>query len=119
MKIVICEDNRKDQFELRRILEFGGMHVEHSFSNGRELLNWLEDNSHDVSMILLDIIMPVLDGYAAYCEIQKKYPKIKVIFISNEDSADVIRSLIDMGASLYITKPLERDKIIARIKQIS
>ncbi|MCB1175111.1 MAG: response regulator [Leptospiraceae bacterium] len=118
MSVVICEDNRKDQFELRRILESGHIPVLETFNHGRDLMNWLEANPGKAQIVLLDIIMPVLDGYAAFCEIQAKKLSVQVIFVTVENSRDVIRSLVDKGAAQYITKPLDRDSVIQKIRQV-
>ncbi|MCL2848330.1 MAG: response regulator transcription factor [Firmicutes bacterium] len=81
--------------------------------NGREALKILEKEKFDV--ILLDIMMPEMDGFETLTEIRKT-SRIPVIFVSAKgESMDKISGL-DIGADDYVTKPFEPQELISRIK---
>ena len=116
-RIVICEDKSSEAMKLKQILESRRYKVVEVFHNGRDLVNWYKDNTGAVDCILLDIIMPTLDGYAAFWELKEVSPFPRIVFLSIENTAAIVKNLIEMGASDFITKPLNRDKILDRVKK--
>ena len=91
------------------------MKVVHICGNGQELLEWLRANPGSVDLVLLDIVMPVVDGYAAFHELKQLEPELKVIFISVENSAPLIKTVLSMGALDFITRPIKRDALVERV----
>lgn len=84
-------------------------------SNGKDALQKL---SHKPDLIVLDIMMPGMDGYELYQEIKKNkdYQDIPIIFLTAKSGeTDEIKGL-DLGASDYIQKPISPKKLVARIK---
>ena len=114
-RILICDDKNFEALEYRQILESRGLRVVKIFSNGQELLEWVRQNPRSADIVLLDIIMPVLDGYAAFHELRKEAPDLKVIFISVENSAPLIKTVLAMGALDFITRPVKRDVLAERL----
>lgn len=114
-RILICDDKGFEAMEYRQILESRGMKVLQVFSNGYELLEWVRKNPRTADVVLLDIIMPVVDGYAAFHELRKLAPEIKVVFVSVENSAPLIKSVLAMGALDFITRPVKRDVLAERL----
>lgn len=117
-KIVICDDRAIDAQQMRSFLESRGYKVTHIFTDGRQLVNWYKMNPGEVDAIILDIIMPVLDGYAAFWELMKLQPRPKIVFVSVENTASLIRSVLSQGAADFITKPIKRDVILERISKV-
>lgn len=115
--IVICEDRAADAQHLRQILESRSLHVSAITANGQELLEWCDQHPGARPVILLDIIMPVLDGYAAFWDLKASNYQAKVIFLSVEGSPGVVRTALTSGAADYITKPFQREDVIARVKR--
>lgn len=116
-KVVICDDKRLEAQSLRQMLEGGGIKVAHICSNGKELMEWLKENPRTVDGIILDIVMPVMDGYAAFFEVRKIEPRVKVVFVSIENSAPLIKNLLGLGAADFIARPVKRDTLIPRVKK--
>lgn len=91
----------------------------YSFSfalNGVEALLLLEEESFD--LILLDIMMPRIDGFAV-CQRIKDMPKVKdmpVIFLSAKADVDAISKGFEMGGVDYIVKPFHPDELLARVR---
>jgi len=82
--------------------------------NGMQLLNLLKHMRPDV--ILLDIQMPIMDGYATLPEIKKLYPHIKVIMLSMINDASMITRMMEIGANSYLTKESDAETIYEAIK---
>lgn len=116
--VVICDDKRTDAQTVRQALESRSYKVKEIFENGRDLINWYHQNAGDVDVIVLDIVMPVLDGYAAFFELMKIEPKPRIVFVSVENTSSLIKSVLSLGAYDYLTKPLKRDVILERIGKV-
>lgn len=77
--------------------------------NGKEALEKLASGSFD--LILLDLEMPVLDGWETAKRIVSKFPEIKIIMISMHDSLEVISDLIEIGVHSYLLKNADPDEV--------
>jgi DNA-binding NarL/FixJ family response regulator len=75
--------------------------------NGMQLLNLLKHIKPDV--ILLDIHMPIMDGYTALPEIKKLYPDMKVIMLSMNNDPSIITRMMEIGANSYLTKEFDSE----------
>ena len=85
-------------------------------SNGVEALNILENNNVDI--IILDIMMPQMDGYTAITKIRKKYNTPVIMLSARADEYDKLQSF-NLGVDDYVTKPFSPKELIARIKAIT
>ncbi len=112
-KILIAEDESK----ISRIIDLQLKHVGYDTTvvdNGKRALECLAHESFD--LVLLDVMMPVMDGIEACREIKTLYPDIKVIMLTaKDDIGDVITGL-DSGADDYVTKPFIFEELHARIR---
>lgn len=84
--------------------------------NGMMALDVLK--KEPVKIVLLDLEMPVLDGWETAKKITANYPDIKVIMISSHKSMNVISDLIEMGVHSYILKESEPDEVHKAIKSV-
>lgn len=82
--------------------------------NGMQLLNLLKHLKPDV--ILLDIHMPIMDGYTALPEIKKLYPDMKVIMLSMNNDPSIITRMMEIGANSYLTKESDSETIYQAIR---
>jgi DNA-binding NarL/FixJ family response regulator len=82
--------------------------------NGMQLLNLLKHIKPDV--ILLDIQMPIMDGYATLPEIKKIYPDMKVIMLSMINDPSMITRMMEIGANSYLTKESDSEMIYQAIR---
>ncbi len=82
--------------------------------NGMQLLNLLKHIKPDV--ILLDIHMPIMDGYTTLPEVKKLYPDIKVIMLSMNNDPSIITRMMEVGANSYLTKESDSEVIYQAIK---
>lgn len=118
-KFLICEDQRIRVQEIRQILVTNPKYkILEIFSNGRALVDWVKENRRSADVVLLDIIMPTMDGYAAFFELKEIDPNLKVVFISIENSPPLIKELAKNGAAGFIPKPVQRDKLLSTLKSV-
>jgi len=115
MKKILLVDDEQDIIEfLRYNLEKEGFDVLVSY-NGKDALRQI---SKFPDLILLDIMMPEMDGFEVYNQIRgnDEYTDIPIIFLTAKSGeTDEIKGL-DIGASDYIQKPISPQKLIARVK---
>jgi phosphoserine phosphatase RsbU/P len=113
--VLIVDDNVKNLQVLGGLLQNEGLNVEFAL-DGMSALKWLKKKYFD--LILLDIMMPGMDGYEV-CSIIKQDPDIShipIIFITaNTDSESIVKGF-GKGAVDYITKPFIQSELIARVK---
>ena len=115
MNILLAEDDTDLRNILSQYLEFQGFNIL-AAANGKQGLE-LFKNEH-VDLCILDIMMPVMDGFALAQKIRKLDSFMPIIFLTAKNQkADKIKGL-KIGADDYITKPFEVEELILRIKNI-
>ncbi len=117
--ILVVDDNPKNIQVLGGLLILEDIKVEFAL-DGKAAINWLEQQKFD--LILLDIMMPGMDGYEV-CSVIKSNPDtadIPIIFITAKTDSESIIKGFETGGVDYITKPFIPKELIARVKsQIS
>jgi len=116
-KVIIVDDDRDTREMLTLALELEGFDVGQA-ANGLRLISAMHVDRPDV--ILLDVMMSWIDGFELCRAIKKNdtFQDIPVIFISARKSAEDERAGLEAGAIDYFPKPLDMDRLIARIGEI-
>lgn len=114
-QVVLCEDDPKTLRDLRIIFNTNTSKVIREFSDGVEFLEWFKNHSKEVDLIILDIILKKIDGFALFHEIKKIRPNVLVIVLSIENSVAIVKYLVAQGAKDYITKPYQLDQLKLRL----
>jgi CheY-like chemotaxis protein len=85
--------------------------------NGKEGIDKLRQYQ-DIDLILMDIMMPEMDGYSAMKEIRKeeRFRKIPIIALTAKAMKEDKNKCIEAGANDYLTKPIELDKLISLLR---
>jgi two-component system, chemotaxis family, chemotaxis protein CheY len=117
-KVLVVENKEFHRKQIVQMLESEKYKVVAIASNGQEALDLYEEHKKDLDLITSNLDMPILDGYAFLYELMKRKPKIKIAFISEDTTKGVIEDLLKMGADDFILKPVERVRILDRIKQV-
>ena len=114
-KILIVDDSEFNRAILKEILEETYEIIE--ADGGKEALNKIDEYGMEISLVLLDIIMPEKDGFEVlkYMEEERLISDIPVIIISSEDSANYIRRAYEMGVSDYINRPFDANIVYQRV----
>ncbi len=116
-KILIADDEHKIVMTLEYAFRKAGYEI-FIARDGTEVLELLKEQIPD--LILLDIMMPNLDGYSTLEEIKKeeKYKNIKVIFLSAKTSEKDINKGMELGADAYVTKPYSIKKLTEKVAEL-
>lgn len=117
-KVLVVESKDFQRKQLVSLLESEKYKVVAQATNGKEALELYELNKKDLDLITTTLDMPVLDGYALLFELMNRQCKVKIAFISEDTTKGVIEDLLKMGASDFILKPIERVRILDRIKLV-
>ncbi|KIA83691.1 transcriptional regulator [Kaistella solincola] len=116
-KILIADDEHKIIMTLEYAFRKAGYEV-FIARDGSEVLELLKTEIPD--LILLDIMMPKMDGFSTLQEIktQEKLKNVKVIFLSAKNNPVDIEKGLEMGADDYITKPYSIKKLTERVDEL-
>ena len=111
-RILVVDDEQTVRDFLQRALENAGYDVI-TAADGREALDKV--SQFDVSLVLLDIVMPGLDGFEVL-EHMRQYENIPVIMLSGIGGETTKIDTLALGADDYITKPFSVEELLARIQ---
>jgi len=115
-KVLIVDDDMRNVFALSTAIQAYDMVVEIA-SNGIEALKKLEEFPK-MDIVLMDIMMPQMDGYEAMQEIRKKseFQKLPMIALTAKAMKNDREKCLEAGASDYISKPIEIDKLLSMMR---
>ncbi|MEU2060730.1 HAMP domain-containing protein [Streptomyces sp. NPDC013455] len=115
--ILVVDDDARNLFALSGILELHGFRVLHA-ENGRKGIETLVNNP-DVELVLMDVMMPEMDGYTATAEIRRmpQYADLPVIAVTAKAMQGDREKSLASGASDYVTKPVDTHDLIACVRR--
>ena len=113
--ILIVDDSEVNRAILAEML--GRDYIIHEAENGEEALQILRQYGTAISLVLLDIPMPVMDGFGVLQHMAAEYwiKDIPVIMISSDDSAEAVKKAYEMGVSDYISRPFDAQVVYRRV----
>ncbi|MFI1786648.1 HAMP domain-containing protein [Streptomyces rubiginosohelvolus] len=116
-KVLIVDDDIRNVFALTSVLEQHGLSVLYA-ENGREGIEVLEQHD-DVTVVLMDIMMPEMDGYATTTAIRRmpQFAGLPIVALTAKAMKGDREKAIDCGASDYVTKPVDPDHLLAVMEQ--
>ncbi|MFJ6050230.1 HAMP domain-containing protein [Streptomyces sp. NPDC092307] len=116
-KVLIVDDDVRNVFALTSVLEQHGLAVLYA-ENGREGIEVLEQHD-DVTVVLMDIMMPEMDGYATTSAIRRmpQFAGLPIIALTAKAMKGDREKAIDSGASDYVTKPVDPDYLLSVMEQ--
>ncbi len=115
-KVLVVDDDVRNIFSLSKALESHGMIVTHGM-NGREAVKMLHETP-DIDVILMDMMMPEMDGYESIRAIRSdiKYRNLPIIAVTAKAMAGDRDKCIEAGASDYISKPVDIDQLLSLLR---
>ncbi|MFT4175895.1 MAG: response regulator [Luteolibacter sp.] len=119
--ILVAEDDVRNVFALTSVLEGRGVKLKIA-RNGREALEVLEQSSrgasHSVDLVLMDIMMPEMDGLSAIREIRKRreWSRLPIIALTAKAMRSDQEQCLQAGANDYLAKPLDVEKLLSLIR---
>jgi sigma-B regulation protein RsbU (phosphoserine phosphatase) len=123
VSILIVDDNPVNIFVIEKILKQAGYQDLISLNSAKELFEYIhfgKDSSrhNEIDLILLDIMMPEIDGLEVCRRLQneEKFKDIPIIFVTALEDANKLAEALDIGAMDYITKPINKVELLARMR---
>lgn len=116
-RILIVDDDSRNIFALTLTLKARGFQIE-SCTTAREAIQMLE-NDPNISVVLMDMMMPEMDGYAAVRQI-RNMPSIQntpIIAVTAQAMLDDRQKCLDAGANDYVKKPIDVDQLLSAIEK--
>ena len=115
-KVLIVDDDVRNVFALTSVLERRGMSVVYA-ENGREGIAALAQNT-DVDLVLMDVMMPEMDGYATTEAIRAtpRFATLPIIALTAKAMQGDREKSLASGASDYVTKPVDIDQLLATMR---
>lgn len=115
-RILLVDDDMRNVFALSRILQEKNMEILKA-ENGQKALQVLEKEKN-IDLVLMDIMMPIMDGYEAMKQIrlQDKFKKLPVIALTAKAMKEDREKCIEAGASDYMPKPVDTDRLLSMMR---
>ena len=115
-KVLLVDDDARNIFALSSVLERRGMHVL-TATTGREAIALLESTS-DVAIVLMDIMMPEMDGYQTMEVIRKKaeFRRLPIIALTAKAMKGDREKCLEAGASDYLAKPVNTEQLLSALR---
>jgi CheY-like chemotaxis protein len=115
-KVLVVDDDIRNIFAMTSLLERHNMIV-HSAENGRDAIEVLRAND-DIDVVLMDIMMPEMDGYDTMQEIRKvpKFKGLPILALTAKAMKGDREKCIEAGASDYISKPVDTDQLVSLLR---
>ncbi|MFF7446573.1 MULTISPECIES: HAMP domain-containing protein [unclassified Streptomyces] len=114
--VLVVDDDARNLFALSGVLELHGFQVLHA-DNGRKGIEMLLAHP-EISLVLMDVMMPELDGYAATAEIRQmpQYANLPIIAVTAKAMPGDQEKSLASGANDYVTKPVDANDLIGRVR---
>lgn len=112
--ILVVDDNLTNQFIAKTLLEQEGYRISLA-SNGKEAVG---SPIHEVDLILMDLHMPVMDGYEATEQIRKTYHDLPIIAMTADAILGVKEACEEVGISDYVSKPFDPEFFLEKIESL-
>lgn len=116
LTVLVVDDSPESLGMINMALDEAGIAVLIAL-NGQQAMNVLEQITPDI--ILLDAVMPVMDGFECAREVRKKLPLTPIIFMTGLSEVEDIVKAFDAGGNDYIVKPIRPEELLVRIRQHS
>lgn len=116
MRILIVEDEKALSRVLVKIFEKNYYSVDTVY-NGQEALDYIATGNYDI--VLMDVMMPVMDGITALKKIRADGNQIPVLLLTAKSEVDDKVMGLDSGANYYITKPFDTKELLAAVRAIT
>ena len=116
LKILLADDEKELSRAIGAILKYSNYEVDIVY-NGKEAVNKVQENIYD--LIILDVMMPVMDGIQALKEMRKNNIKTPIMLLTAKAQIDDKVEGLDSGANDYLTKPFDKKELLARIRALT
>lgn len=116
MRILVAEDEKDLNLIIKKKLQSSGYSVDCAF-DGEEAIDFIEAAEYDG--IILDVMMPVYDGFEVLKKLRRSGIKTPVLFLTARDSVEDRVKGLDLGANDYLIKPFSFEELMARLRAMT
>jgi two-component system response regulator MprA len=117
MKILVVDDERAVRESLQRALELEGYEIELA-ADGREALARLQNGELQPDAVILDVLMPVIDGLEVCRRLRRDGNRVPVLMLTARDEIENRVAGLDAGADDYVPKPFALEELVARLRAL-
>lgn len=117
-KVLIVDDSKFVKKQLGKILVSEGYEIISTAAHGAEAVDKYKEMKESIDLVTMDITMPGMDGITAMEKIVQFDSSAKVVMVSALGKQDLVKKSFMLGASNYIVKPLNRDKVVERLSYV-
>jgi DNA-binding response OmpR family regulator len=117
MKILIIEDDEKLAQMLKIAFKVNGFGVDYC-TNGKEGFSKLKSHAKDYALVILDLMLPEMDGIKIAESIKKDKIAVPMIILSARTNDDDIKSALKLGVKDYFVKPFSYNELLTRTREI-
>jgi two-component system, OmpR family, response regulator MprA len=117
VKILVVDDERAVRESLRRALQLEGYEIELA-ADGREALSLLGQDDAQPDAVILDVLMPGVDGLEVCRRLRDTGKRIPVLMLTARDEVENRVAGLDAGADDYVTKPFALEELLARVRAL-
>jgi len=114
--LLIVDDEYNIRSMLKEVFEMNGFSV-YTAANGQEGVDIYREHLLEIDLVILDMVMPIMDGKKAFYEIKKMKDDQKVIIISGYAQREDLQEILRKGALAFMSKPFQIDAIVAKVKE--
>lgn len=117
--ILIVDDHLLFASSLEKLIHtFDGFQVLYKASNGIDLQAYFKQYKKRPDVILLDVNMPVMDGFETVTWLKENYPEIRVLVLTMEDDEDIMIKMIRGGANGYLLKDINPENLKSALNEV-
>ncbi|MHB8835811.1 MAG: response regulator [Candidatus Methylomirabilia bacterium] len=116
-RIMVVDDDPHILFVVKEYLEMAGCSVE-TFGDGNQAVGYFQGKSHDIDIVLLDMIMPQISGQQVFHDLKRVNPQVKVLFLSGYNDSQTVQDLLAHDATGFLQKPFTYEKLLTTISGI-
>jgi two-component system response regulator MprA len=117
VKLLVVDDERAVRESLRRALELEGYEIELA-ADGRAALSALQDEEPQPDAVILDVLMPGVDGLEVCRRLRASGNRVPVLMLTARDEVENRVAGLDAGADDYVTKPFALEELLARVRAL-
>jgi two-component system response regulator MprA len=117
MRILVVDDERAVRESLQRALELEGYEIELA-ADGREALARLQNGELQPDAVILDVLMPVIDGLEVCRRLRRDGNRVPVLMLTARDEIENRVAGLDAGADDYVPKPFALEELVARLRAL-
>jgi CheY-like chemotaxis protein len=116
--ILVVDDEDQIREMTKKTLETHGYRAI-TANDGKEAISLYKQNKEEIKLVLMDMMMPVMDGSVSIRELRKANPEVKIIAVSGLTEKDKIEKVDDIQVNAFLAKPYTTEKLLNTIHEVS